>query len=204
MTRYNVPSGGKKYYYYRCPSGKKGGCSHTVRLKESTFVDGVLESVKAHIANIASLENLIESLDADRVARELAEKLTEQLSENERRLDKIREFKAGLYENMVSGNLSKDEYKSLKAKYTADADTLVKANGKLRGEIDDALSCNHERLAWTQHFKEFANLEAIDRKTVVNLISAIRVMSKTDIEITFNFQAELDTALALLAEGRTA
>jgi DNA invertase Pin-like site-specific DNA recombinase len=204
MTRYNVPAGGKKYYYYRCPSGKKGGCNHTVRLKESTLINGVLESVRAHIANIASLESLIESLDADRVARELAEKLRSQLAENERRLDKIREFKASLYENMVGGNLSKDEYKALKSKYTADADGLVAADERLKQEIDDALSCKHERLAWTRHFTEFSNLEAIDRKTVVNLISAIRVLSKTEIEINFNFQTELDTVLALLAEGRTA
>jgi hypothetical protein len=204
MVRYTVPSNGKKYLYYRCPTGKKHGCEHSVMLKESELVECVLESVKAHIANVASLEQLIANLDADRMGRELAAKLTVQLDENERRLERIREFKAGLYENMMSGNLSKEEHKSLKAKYTYDADALISANARLRTEIDDALSCKHERLAWTQHFSEFANLDAIDRRMVVHLIQDIRVLGKTEIQIDFNYQAEYETALVLLGNPTNA
>lgn len=198
MTRYTVPSGGKKYHYYRCPTGKKNGCEHPAMPKEGDLIGCVLESVKAHIANVASLEQLIAGLDAGRVARELAASLRAQLGDNESRLDKIREFKAGLYENMVGGNLSKEEYRSLKAKYQEDADTLAAANARLRQEIDDALSCKHERMAWIAHFREFANLDAIDRRTVVHLIQSIRVLGKTEIEIDFNYQAEYEAALALL------
>ena len=198
MVRYTVPSNGKKYLYYRCPTGKKNGCEHPIMLKESELIDCVLHSVKAHIANIASLEQLVANLDADRMGRELAAKLTEQLNENERRLERIREFKAGLYENMMDGNLSKEEHRSLKAKYTEDADGLIAANNRLRSEIDDALSCKHERMAWLGHFRNFANIDAIDRRTVVHLIQSIRVLGKAEIQIDFNYQAEYETALSLL------
>jgi DNA invertase Pin-like site-specific DNA recombinase len=197
MTRYTVPSGGKKYFYYRCPTGKKGGCNASL-IKENELTDCVLESVKSHIANVVSLDRLLAGLDADRVAHEFADTLTEQLTENERRLDKIREFKAGLYENMVGGNLSKEEYRSLKAKYGEDAGILISANERLKREIDEALSRKHERMAWTEYFKEFENLEELDRRTVIHLISAIRVLGKTEIEVSFNHRAEYETALALL------
>ncbi|GHV13844.1 recombinase [Clostridia bacterium] len=194
MTRYTVPSGKKKFYYYRCPTGKKNGCNG-VMLNENDLTDSVLEIAKSYVANVASLETIIASLDAVKTGRELAARLTAQLNENERRLDKIREFKAGLYENMMCGIISKDERKALNAKYCEDADALIAANIHLRGEIDDALSCKHERTVWIENFREFENLESIDRRTVVHLIRVIRVLGKHEIEITFNYQDEYESII---------
>jgi DNA invertase Pin-like site-specific DNA recombinase len=131
MTRKSVPYNGGKYHYYYCPTGKKNGCHSPVMVKESDLTDCVLGNVKAHIANVASLESLIAGLDSTRVARELSGRLREQIAENEKRLEKIREYKAGLYDNMMNGNLSKDEYKALKNKYASDAESLEAANAKL-------------------------------------------------------------------------
>jgi len=99
---------------------------------------------------------------------------------------------------MISGNLSKDEYKSLKSKYSDDADILMQANERIHREIETVLDCKHERLMWMEHFKNFAELETIDRKTVIHLIHSIRVISKTELEITFNYQSEYENAIAVL------
>jgi hypothetical protein len=198
MIRKSAPGNGKRYYNYWCPTTKKGGCLHSVMMKEDELTACVLDSVKAHIANVASLETLLTNLDSEKIGRELAAKLTEQTNENEHRLDKIREFKAGLYENMISGNLSKEEHKALKSKYNGDADILIAANERLYREIDDALSCKHERLAWLGYFKQFANLDVIDRKTVAILIKYIKIIGKREIEIEFNYQSEYDKAVALI------
>jgi hypothetical protein len=200
MTRKTVPYKGEKHHYYYCPTTKKHGCTDGVNLKETDLAECVLESVKAHIANVASLDALLANLDSTRIARELAGNLTAQLTENERRLEKIREFKAKLYENMINGNLSRDEYKSLKDKYADDADILIKANGRLQKETDAVLACKHERLMWTEHFRNFAALEVIDRKTVIHLIHSIRVTGKTELEITFNYQSEYENAVAVLRQ----
>lgn len=167
-------------------------------VKEQELQDCVLESIKAHISNITELERLLASLDADRVAKEIASNLTAQLKENDMRLSKIREFKAGLYETMLGGDLSKEEYKSLKAKYTEDADVLTAANVKLRAEIEDTLSLKHERMAWMEHFKAFENIQTIDRRAAVCLIHSIHVHSKTELDITFNYMSEYENALAII------
>jgi wobble nucleotide-excising tRNase len=121
-----------------------------------------------------------------------------QLTDNERRLTEILEFKAKLFENMMCGNLSKEEHKSLKSKYTMDADALVLANEQIKNEIETVLACNHERLMWIEHFKNFDTLETIDRKTVINLIHSIRVDSKIKIKITFNYESEYENAIKIL------
>ncbi len=115
-------------------------------------------------------------------------------------LEKIRAYRASLNENLVNGNLSREEHKSLKAKYTKDADLLVAANGRLQTEIEAVLACRHERMMWTEHFRKFEALDAIDRKTVIHLIHSIKVMGKTDLEITFNYQLEYENAVAVLAK----
>jgi hypothetical protein len=198
MTRKTVPYKGMKYFYYFCPTGKKNGCEGSAMVKEQDLLDCVLESAKAYISNIAELERLLASLDADRVAREMAANLTTQLKENDIRLSKIREFKAGLYETMINGDLSKEEYKSLKAKYSEDADILTQANVRLRTEIEDTLSLKHERMAWMEHIKAFENIETIDRRAVICLIHSINVHSKTELNINFNYESEYETTLALI------
>jgi hypothetical protein len=75
---------------------------------------------------------------------------------------------------------------------------LIAANERLKHEINDALSCKHERLLWMEHFKNFANLEALDRKTSATLIKCIRITGKRKIEIEFNYKAEYEAALALI------
>jgi len=197
MTRKTVPYKGTKYFYYFCPTGKKNGCVGSAMVREQDLFDCVLESVKAHISNIAELDRLLASLDADRMAKEMASNLSAQLKENDIRLSKIREFKAGLYETMIGGDLSKGEYKSLKSKYTEDADILTQANIRLRAEIEDTLSLKHERMAWMEHFKAFENIQTIDRRTVICLIHSINVHSKTELDITFNYISEYENTLSL-------
>lgn len=201
MIRKSAPGNGKRYYNYWCPTTKKGGCTRSAMVKEDDLISCVLESVKAHVAGITSLESLLASLDAERIGRGLAEVLAEQIALNEQRLAKIGEFKAGLFENMIEGNLTKEEHRNLRANYTEDAELLLAANERLRGEIDDALACKHERLAWMEHFREFANLDTLDRKTVATLIKHIKILGKHEIEIAFNFQTEYETTLSALRKG---
>ena len=201
MTRKSVPYKGNRYFYYYCPTTKKRGCADGANLKETELADCILESVKAHIANVASLEAIIAGSDGKRITDALVRQYSTQIEDNERQLDQINGFKSTLYENMVSGILSKDDYKALKTKYGADEIRLRSAIDTLNGQLEDALAGKGERLRWMEHFKRFEGLNEIDRRIVVNLIQSIRVESKTELLITFSYQAEYENALALLRKG---
>ena len=198
MTRKAVPYKGEKYHYYYCPTTKKRGCTHAANLKESELSDCILESIKAHIANVASLDEIIAGSDGQRLKDALVKQYTMQIEENGRQLEQISSFKSTLYENMINSILSKDEYKSLKTKYNADEIRLRNAITNIQGQLDDTLAGTGERLRWMDHFKKFEGLNEIDRRTVINLIQSIHVESKTDLLITFVYQAEYENALALL------
>ena len=198
MTRKAVPYKGEKYYYYYCPTTKNRGCSDGVNLKENDLSECVLESIKGHIANVASLEAVIAGSDGQRIANALIKQYSTQVKTNESQLDEINGFKSSLYENMISGVLSKDEYKELKAKYNADETRLRNAITSLNHQINNALCGKSERLLWMEHFRRFKGLTEIDRRIVVNLIQSIRVESKSKLLITFIYQSEYESVRALL------
>jgi len=201
MTRATRRRGKNVYCYYYCPTTKKRGCASEGMLNETDLIRVVLEGVKRKIEAVISLDGILKMIDAERAGQKIAEMHTAQLAENEQRLEQIRRFKAGLYENMVSGIISKSEFKTLKDKYTADSDALADANAILEQEISDALSCKTERLVWLEHFKQFANLDTVNRKVVSILIKSIRVIGKREITINYNYQAEYDAAVEMSGRG---
>ena len=50
---------------------------------------------------------------------------SDHITDNERRLEQVLEFKARLYESLVGGMLTKEEYASYKAKYTKQAEDCL-------------------------------------------------------------------------------
>jgi DNA invertase Pin-like site-specific DNA recombinase len=201
MTRATRRRGKNVYHYYYCPTTKKRGCDSEGMLSEKDLINVVLNSIKGKIATVISLDDILKSIDAERAGRRIADRLRVQHNENGRRLEQIRKFKAGLYENMVGGLISKDDYTALKAKYAYDADALEAANAKLEQEIEDALACKTERLLWLEHFRQFENLDAINRKVVSILIKSIRVIGKREITIDYNYQDEYEAAAQMSGIG---
>lgn len=202
MTRKTNTVGGKKYIYYHCPTGKKHGCTHPVMLREDDLIQCVLASVQAHIKNVVSLDELLNSISEESINRELVAGCKAQIAENRAQLEQIGVFKAGLYENFVKGMLDKAEYKSLRDGYTERMEELRSAIDQLRQEMEHVTDRTSERQKWAQQFREFSNMTELDRRAVVTLIQSIRIISKTEIQITFRYQMEYDAALQKLSQAR--
>ena len=198
MTRKTVPYNGKSYYYYYCPTTKKRGCQAAATIREADLSECIMESIKAHISGVASLEAILSQNDGKRAASALVAQYRMQIRDNANQLKKISGNKSTLYENMVSGLLTKEGYKELKAQYTYDETRLREAIDTLECRLEDALSGKSDRLRWTEHFKHFDGMCELDRRMVIHLIQSIRVISKTELKITFNYQSEYDSALALM------
>ena len=202
MTRKTNTVGGKKYIYYHCPTGKKHGCTHPVMLREDDLTQCVLASVQAHIKNVVSVDELLNSISEESINRELVAGCKAQIAENRAQLEQIGVFKAGLYENFVKGMLDKAEYKSLRDGYTERMEELRSAIDQLRQEMERVTDRTSERQKWAQQFREFSNMTELDRRAVVTLIQSIHIISKTELKITFRYQMEYDAALQKLSQAQ--
>lgn len=200
MTRKTNRAGDKEYHYYYCPTGKKHGCDNPVMIKEDDLVECVRSSLKGHIDNVASLEALLSGIDQKRINQQLVHEYGEQVSENKRQLEKILEFKARLYENLIQGVLTKEEFSMFKGKYSAEAERIKAAIAELQGRLTDVMENRSERNRWMAHFSEFSTMEILDRKAVAQLIQSVTIKGKREISITFNYNDEYRKAQAMLAE----
>lgn len=203
MTRKTNRYKDKEYHYYYCPTGKKNGCTSSVMLKESDLIECVQDSLKGHIENVASLDALLSSISQERINRELAQEYAAQIRVNERRVAQTEGFKAKLYENLVSGILTKEEFLSYKRKYNADIELFQKAIAEWNDKLTDVLENRSERNRWINHFMKFSTMEDIDRRAVMQLIRSIRVMGKDELHIEFNYQDEYQKAISLAEQIAT-
>ena len=199
MTRKTNRVNGKEYYYYYCPTGKKHGCASPVMLKESKLIDCVQESLKAYIQNVASLETLLNSIDQSSINQALAKEYTDHISENERRLEHAQNCKSRLYENLVEGMITKEEYASYKVKYTRQAEEIKAAITALKEKLKDVLENKSERNRWISHFTRFESMETLDRKALIHMVQSIQVRGKNELDIRFNYMDEYEKALRLAA-----
>ena len=198
MTRKTNRANGKEYHYYYCPTGKKKGCTHPVMLKESSLINCVRDSLKAYIGNIASLEALLTGIDQSSINQALAKEYNDHITDNERRLDQVLEFKARLYESLVGGMLTKEEYASYKAKYTKQAEDIRESVRVLKEKLTEVLENRSERNRWISQFTQFSTLETLDRRALIHMVQSIRVRGKKELDITFTHEDEYKKALQLL------
>lgn len=199
MTRKTNRANGKEYHYYYCPTGKKKGCAHPVMLKESSLIDCVRDCLKAYIGNIASLEALLTGIDQSSINQALAKEYSDHITDNERRLEQVLEFKARLYESLVGGMLTKEEYASYKAKYTKQAEDIRESVRVLKEKLTEVLENRSERNRWISQFTQFSTLETLDRRALIHMVQSIRVRGKKELDITFTHEDEYKKALQLLA-----
>lgn len=200
MTRKTNRYKDKEYHYYFCPTGKKHGCTSSVMIKEEDLVVCVQDSLKGHIENVASLEALLSSISQERINRELAQEYAGQIKVNEKQLAQAEGFKTKLYENLVSGILTKEEYLTYKQKYNSDIELIQKAIEEWNERLMDVMENRSERNRWINHFMKFSTMEEIDRSAVMQLIRSIRVLGKDELHIEFNYQDEYQKAVSLLEQ----
>lgn len=200
MTRKTNRYKDKEYHYYYCPTGKKKGCASSVMIKEDDLIECVQESLKGHIENVASLDAMLSSISQERINRELAREYAGQIANCEKRLAQAESFKAKLYENLVGGLLTKEEFLSYKRKYNGDIEALQKAAQEWNEKLTDVLENRSERNRWINHFMQFSTMEDIDRRAVMQLIRSIRVLDKDKLHIEFSYQDEYQKALSLIMQ----
>lgn len=152
----------------------------------------------ASASKIASELNRL-GIDQSSINQALAKEYSDHITDNERRLEQVLEFKARLYESLVGGMLTKEEYASYKAKYTKQAEDIRESVRVLKEKLTEVLENRSERNRWISQFTQFSTLETLDRRALIHMVQSIRVRGKKELDITFTHEDEYKKALQLLA-----
>lgn len=193
MVRKTIPAGGKKYVYYVCSGNKKdkSSCSPH-RIPEAELSSTVLSLVQMHIKRVLTLEKAMEAIEKAPEMRADVAKFDERIRRKREELEKAEKRKMNLYEDLKDGIISKKEYFQLKAEYdrrAAEAEAFICSYEKEAKLLLESRSSLHE---WISGFKEYRNIQSLERNAAVVMIKKVLVYSADRIEVIYNFEDEFD------------
>ena len=182
---------GKKYYYYHCTTYKnKRGCSaHLISVDR--LYELALWQIQDQIKRLVSAENILKAADNIPAEQFQTKSLTQQLCALNSEIDRYTDLKEKLYQDMTDQVISKEEYKELHFRFSRKIAEAQKAKSEMEEQKSRLLQSGLSDQRWLEEFKQYRNIQALDRKIVTALIDRIIVYDKNRIEIRFNYMDEM-------------
>ncbi|WP_250277829.1 recombinase family protein [[Clostridium] colinum] len=190
LIRKNNGTKAKPYIYYVCNNAKnKMGCIGA-NIKPNILEDTIFKVIKNHIDSIINFENIINVIDNLSYTVIEMKKIEEQIIIKERELIKYKNIKLKLYEDLKEDILTKQEYEDFNISYTNRIEETKKLIDKFKNEIEIIKNGQDNNQLFIQYFKQYKNIEKLNRGIVVNFIEKIEVHNDKTIDIYFKYKDE--------------
>ena len=193
MVRKTIPANGENYVYYVCSRNKKQkeNCSpHRIREKELN--DTILYLLQDHIREVLGFEEVLQAVDAAPYMELGIAKYKDRIKKKRGELEKAERRKLNLYEDLKDGIITKKEYAQLKEEFDRQAEEAESAIHSFEAEIHLILENRGSRQEWIRRFREYKNIDRLDRNVVVSLIKQVKVYEGKRIEITWQFEDDCE------------
>lgn len=202
MVKRNVPAAGRVYSYYICSrnaAAKKECGPH--RIPKDRLEKLVLDVLQAHIADVLDMERILGYISAVPFQELEVRELERQKEEKELEIQRCRELRDMLYEDLKDGVVSKEDYVELHEGYSDRRKKAEDAVRKIRRQIQDVLAAETDKYEWIRYFKEYRNISSLTRTAAVELIDRVRVFDRNRIEIDFSFDDCFRSLLCRIQES---
>ncbi|WP_312432328.1 recombinase family protein [Lacrimispora sp.] len=200
MVRKTVPAGGKKYAYYYCSKNKAGDGCTTHCISEKALEKAILQTLQNHIASILDIEKVLRYIDTLPMQQEEIRKIDTQLLMKQEEIEKYKNLKVSIYEDLKSGVINTEEYREFKGIYGKKSEEAEQAAGRLKQDMELILAGKGANSIWVEAFKKNRNISELSRKVIVSLVEWINIYPGSRVEIRFRYQNEYERAL-LFAEN---
>lgn len=186
VRRLNRYKGTEKVYYI-CSSRNRGeGCSrHSIA--ENVLKELVGIAVRRYANGFLEQGRLLAQAKEQKADPRAVLSDQKEIARLRKEHDKYCGLLAGLYEDLRTGVITREEFKRLRGEFQKKAKSLSLAEEKLKQFVREMLrsgAANAERLA---SFRDAPKLKEIDRRTLASLVKRIRVYEGKRIEIEFYF-----------------
>jgi ribosomal protein L11 methylase PrmA len=113
-------------------------------------------------------------------------------------IERNRNFKMKLYENLQDGMIGQEEYFLFKKSYESKIQSAEAAITAVEQERQQTIEHNRENYAWIDVFKKYQNITSIERKAVVELLEEIIVHEDKKIRLRFRYGDQYTKLVELL------
>lgn len=199
MVRKHYTAGDKEYTYFICSTRKaKKGCS-THSIDEETLMASVLNAVKSHIDMVLGAEQLLEMVESLPENQQNVFNYDAQIVKLKEEIERNKNFKLKLYENLQEGMIGQDEYFLFKKSYAMKIQEAEQAIAAIETEREQMVNNNREQLSWTEVFKQYQNITEVTRNVVVDLIDHIEILEGKGIHVVFRYHDNWDKLIAAIS-----
>lgn len=179
----------KGIVYYSCRTytdKSKAKCSkHSIR--EDVLQQAVLVALQKQIELVGTLSGIIDTINRAPVVHTQSTRLTHMLKLRTGELDKLGGVIDSLYLDWKNGDITRDEYRRMKAKFEEQAEQLHQVIKNLNDEIQTMAQGVKSDEPYLESFLKYRNINRLERGILVELVDTIFVHEGGKIEIQFNF-----------------
>ena len=193
----------EQYYIYHCISndriGKDACTSDMGVLRETDLFETILFYIRSKAAIV--MGNSLRLKQQDKKIAAQREQTEREIAALQREAEKARTYLAGLYENFITGVLTRTEYHEMKAEYNQKVMDCVERAGALQerqGKLEKQ----------TARYLSLADrLAAVEKSTdltaafVSQVIESVTVNGPDDISVRFSFEDDFDGLMEVLKDA---
>lgn len=151
--------------------------------------------LQTHIANVLDAGRILEYINAVPFQELEIKELERQKEAKEQEIQRCRELRDMLYEDLKDGIVSKEDYAELYEGYNSRRKKAEEAVRKINHAVRDVLDAKTDKYEWLRYFKEYRNISELSRTAAVGLIDRVKVYDKNRIGIDFSFDDCFQSAL---------
>ena len=184
------------YRYYRCMTSRKmskDACTnHTIRIDK--LETAVLVTLQKMIDTAVEFEEILAEINKSSKRRKESTHLQKMLKTQTAEREKCIKMSLDLYPDWKQGVITREEYMQLKANLTEKIEALdstIDSLKKTAEEYDQGLNGENEFIS---HFKQYGNIDSLNRPMIVELIDEILVHEGGNITIKFKFNDAYEKA----------
>jgi len=192
------------YSYYICSTFKKmnrNACTkHTIR--EDKLYQAVLDTIQKQITLAVTMEELIKVINENGKAKTDSKRLEKALYEKENERKKIDNIIVSLYPDWKNGDISQEEYQTLKERYKSKLESINETISNIKNETEELKNGVNSNNAFISNFAKYKPIDKLTREILIELIDVIYIHEGGKITIKFNFYDELEKAAEFIENNR--
>ena len=199
MTRKTVPSKTKKYIYYVCSTNKHSRtCSpHSISAKE--VEEKVFRAIHDQIELVVNLEKALEMIERLPSQNRKAFNYEAQIAKLEEEIERYQKLKLRLYEDLSDGIIDKSEYFEFRNSYTKIIEEKQEALLRVKKEMKQSVTTGATERNWVTLFKQYENIEELNRRVLMALVDRILIYEDHAIEIVFKYKTSISRHLNMFS-----
>ena len=193
-----------EHVYYTCSTRTKKGTQFCKpnSMREELLRDVVLKAIQTQIERVTDMAHIITSINKQTLVKTQSSRLKVGLADKHKELKKITHVTESLYMDWKMGEITKDEYQSMKLNFEEKANGIKSVIENIEKEIATFSQDVGEDSPYLKTFMKYKNIRELNRTLLTELIDRIELGEDHEVTITFRFQEQQEHIMEFIENNQ--